>query len=634
MAVSIPLRSGPSTVGWGIAIAACVLVSLLQVPLGGPSGPVPHAADVGSAGLPGLPAASVSAPGTVRSSVAHPGAIGGLNITIQNPGTNATGTYDQPIGINSSEYASLINTDWSNGIAEYTANGTPIYGWIESGASNTSWDTVLWLRLNSIPASGSTNVSLWFWPKNSTNLSENGYMGENPLLSTPYAEFDNGWRVFDAYANFSGTSLPADWSPLGSWVGTVRDGLTVASSSATGAVEDILPSSYSSTLTVEAESRTSGSGGPLVLFVAGATGIRTGSQFFPNAYALEPGVNGNSTGGLLTSGADGIPVQHVAVVNAPTDFAQSLHVVGLTWRAANASEVGSVNYVPFISQINATNGPLVAYGLGAVCNATCPTWSVAWTRVRSSPDPMPVVSNEAFAPAGVVVASVLPASDPGLPSAFTCTTSTSVTSPSYAWNFSDGGYASGRVVAHAFSHAGTYSATCTVSGPLGAVGSDTIPFRVNADLTILLFQAVPSTIDIGSGLNLIVNVTGGTSPFLYSYAGLPPGCPNHDTATLTCLPGVTGTFAIEVTVEDSVGVQTSNSITITVMNPPTPSPPTLTPFEGYVLAGAVAGVVVLAGVLPVLLFTARRRPPPPPPGNGSRAPRGGTAGDSPRGDPP
>jgi hypothetical protein len=152
--------------------------------------PVPRDPDTSAAGSP--PAA---------------GPIGTLVVNITNPGATATGPFDQLLHVDSAEFANLINSNWSNGAAFYALNGTPIYAWIQSNASNTSTHTDLWVRLDSIAPLSEVSVALEFDAKSTFLLSESGTIGESPLLSPSYAEYDNGWRVFNLYDNFSGTSL-------------------------------------------------------------------------------------------------------------------------------------------------------------------------------------------------------------------------------------------------------------------------------------------------------------------------------------------------------------------------------------------------------------------------------------------
>ena len=156
------------------------------------------------------------------------GAVGSIQITLQNSLAVPTGPYQQKIVLDSSSFSDLINSNWSNGIAFYTSNDTPVYGWLESNATNASSQTVLYLRLGSIPAGGSTEVSIFFWAKNSFNLSASGYMGEAPELSPVYGEFDNGAQVFNLYDDFARTTLGPSWLVHGSWPATLSDGFTVS----------------------------------------------------------------------------------------------------------------------------------------------------------------------------------------------------------------------------------------------------------------------------------------------------------------------------------------------------------------------------------------------------------------------
>ena len=529
-------------------------------------------------------------------------------MTLFNPGASATGTYDQPVGVNSSRFATLINANWSNAVIEYTYNGTPVNGWIESGNSNRSTDTLLWLRLDSIPAHGGTNLSIYFGPKTWFNLSADGYLGENPLLSPTYGADDNGGRVFDEYANFSGTALPADWTPLGSWAGTVHDGLTVAAASQMGAIEAPLASPETSNLLVETSTSMNTAGAALYLFLAATPGFSSQYEFFPSAYALDAGLSSSSAIGIETSNSTGAGAFRGPSVSAPVDFAQASHVLSLGWRSANSTESASVNYYPLLSQVNATNAPIADLGLGAYCNTNCSSWNVSWVRARNAPDPMPLVSDQAFVPFGVLASGTPRETDTDHAVAFTC--NASAPAVTFDWTFGDGQSAAGRTTVHTFARPGTFVALCSVTDLDGGVGSATAPEVVNPPPAILLFQAGPSVFPLGSSLNLVANLSGGTPPFTYSYVGLPPGCPDRDTSTLSCLPDEAGTFAIEFIVWDAVGETTSAWITITVTPTSAASGGTpLTPVEGYALAGGVAGLVVLAGVLPVLLW--KRRPPVP-----------------------
>jgi len=597
----------------GASAGALALVVCVVGWFGGMPGGT-HAASVAaldlSVGTPPLEASSAS-PSSAVQPAAPPGSVGSYQITIHNIAANSTGTYQQPVAVNSSKFATLLNANWSNALAYYSVNETPVYGWIESSASNTSTDTQLWLRLDSIPADGWQNVTIYCWPKTSFNLSEDGYMGEAPQLSQTYAALDNGWRVFDAYSNFSGVALGAAWTPLGGWAGIVHHGLQVAAHTGTGAIETTLSTSYPNNLTVETYAWMNSTTGPLGLFLAQTPGFSTEYQLFPSSYVLDAGEGSTQGAAVAQSNSTGAWRFPTPPVSGPVDFTQGYHVLGLSWRHSNSTEDGSANYIRFVGQVDATNGPMTQLGLAGYCSANCTAWDVSWIRARDGPSPAPLVTDQAFSPLGVGVVSAPLASDFGHLVTFTCSVSGGTGPYSYAWSFGDGRADLGRVVSHAFSDPGLYNTSCAVTDSSGGSGDSSAEVRVSVNPAVLLFQALPSSLELGASLNLVTNVSGGTPPLTYSYVGLPPGCPGRDSATLSCLPGETGTFAVQVVVTDAVGQQSSALVTISVA--PTPPPQNATPFspaEGYAIAGAVAGVIVLAGVLPVLLWSGRRQERP------------------------
>lgn len=151
-----------------------------------------------------------SIPGRVQASP-----VAFVPITITNSQATLTGVYQQQISIDSSSFSSLINADWSNVEFQYP-NGTSIPAWVEFGNNNTSVDTRVWLRLNSISGHSSQQINMAFLPASDSILSSQGPTGEAPWLSPTFGEFDNGRMVFDLYANFQGSSLPSGWSLQGS----------------------------------------------------------------------------------------------------------------------------------------------------------------------------------------------------------------------------------------------------------------------------------------------------------------------------------------------------------------------------------------------------------------------------------
>ena len=116
--------------------------------------------------------------------------------------------FQQMITIDSSTYSQYINAQWTN--VEFTtspgATGSVLQAWVESGATNSATSTIVWVNLpNGIAGGGSTTIYMNFMPYNV--MSASGPTGEAPQLSSTYAQYDNGAKVFNFYDNFAGTSL-------------------------------------------------------------------------------------------------------------------------------------------------------------------------------------------------------------------------------------------------------------------------------------------------------------------------------------------------------------------------------------------------------------------------------------------
>ena len=221
-----------------VAILLTCVNLFVAVPAGGSNSPLGHSAgtstirpsSVGPAmtvSRPNLPVSSgATRVGTVHtlrdvpvvrsSSVVLPavgGAVAVLGVTIQNHAPNATSVpFQQMLRINSTALATYINSNWSNVLFSYL-NGTLIPGWIESGASNQSNDTVLWIRLEvPVPANGSLTVAMNFFGKYSYLLYPRFPIGEAPYLSTPQGSHDNGAKVFLIYGGFQWATGAANWT--------------------------------------------------------------------------------------------------------------------------------------------------------------------------------------------------------------------------------------------------------------------------------------------------------------------------------------------------------------------------------------------------------------------------------------
>jgi len=148
--------------------------------------------------------------------------------------TNSTSTdtsapFQQMVVVNPSLYTSYLASNLSN-VQWYDSSGNVINSWLESGNSNTTTETVYWLKLpNGIGANSSITVYMGI-ASTTTNMLNNTTTGEAPQLSATYGEYDNGANVFNFYDNFAGTSLnTSKWTSYYSSYITVNNGITFGS---------------------------------------------------------------------------------------------------------------------------------------------------------------------------------------------------------------------------------------------------------------------------------------------------------------------------------------------------------------------------------------------------------------------
>lgn len=151
---------------------------------------------------------------------------------------------------------------------------------------------------------------------------------------------------------------------------------------------------------------------------------------------------------------------------------------------------------------------------------------------------------------------------------FTATPSNGTPPYSYAWNFGDGSAVSHEQnPCHAFVTAGAFSVSLTVTDAAGATGKATpLLLDVIKPLTVVATSNVTDGIPV-TLVNFCVVASNGLPPYTYSWdfgdgmAAADVLCPQHAYATV-------GVYDAEVTVDDSCGQTVSQSITITVHQPP------------------------------------------------------------------
>jgi hypothetical protein len=564
--------------------------------------------------LPGaplaLPASAHSAPQAraaptsmiPKAAVLPAGTTGSLFLTVSNDGDQPTATYEQKIVVDSLQYSYLINSNWSNGAAFYAANGTPIYLWIESGATNLSTQTVLWLRLYSIPIGGQVVVVLEFQPKPSFLLSESGFTGESPLLSGSYGKFDNGWRVFNFYDNFSGTSLSGKWTTSGTWTSSVDNGISITGIPGSGGyISSLATFAFPETVDFYGdlyESASASSFDVEGIGSSGCTACGTGSSV-----GFDAGGGGSLYGpapwvGLGSNGWWGTPV-----------LASQTYATFTTLAVGSDEAQYLLNYSSPITELTPLPSSPLPVGLamsGSPSGTATNTEQTYWIRERTSANTS-VSALQTFV-TGSVALSALPGTL-GAGQSLTLSVSVGAWPPvTYSYSGLPPGCTSidQPTLSCRVSTPGQYSPTVVITAAVG----DSITAATNVTVTsstsspgglTVLLAAVPSTVRVNASLTLIASVSGGTAPLTFSYTGLPPGCASQDRSYVSCEPSAAGSFTVAILVTDSLSLTANASAGVAVL--PSVGQPlavSLTSYSGTLLAGSPLLLVasVSGGVAP------------------------------------
>ena len=146
-------------------------------------------------------AAASSSAGPAHASAPQPGVVEYVPITLTNAQTSPTpASFQQEVNVDWSAYGAYLASDVSN-VEFFTTQWSPLYAWCESSCTSGSTSSPVWVNLggSTVPAGGSLEILMAFYPKTTGEFSATGYWGEASDLSPTYGAYDNGAEVFMYY---------------------------------------------------------------------------------------------------------------------------------------------------------------------------------------------------------------------------------------------------------------------------------------------------------------------------------------------------------------------------------------------------------------------------------------------------
>ncbi|MCI4331963.1 MAG: hypothetical protein L3K19_09000 [Thermoplasmata archaeon] len=111
---------------------------------------------------------------------------------------------------------------------------------------------------------------------------------------------------------------------------------------------------------------------------------------------------------------------------------------------------------------------------------------------------------------------------------------------------------------------GSWAVNATVNDTKGDQVRFPLSLVVASDPSILQFKVSPLNVTVGTPVHFLINATGGSAPYRYSYHFLPSGCTTLNVANLTCTPRAAGYQTVEGQVVDVPGFSVTANVSFQV----------------------------------------------------------------------
>lgn len=165
---------------------------------------------------------------------------------------------------------------------------------------------------------------------------------------------------------------------------------------------------------------------------------------------------------------------------------------------------------------------------------------------------------------------------------------------------------------------GSFTVTVKVTDAIGDVGTATTSI-INVDpqmnVTLTVSNSTPL---LGQTVAIVTSVTGGASPYSYSYSGLPPGAVSENKAAIGFLPTQSDYYNITVHVNDANNNNESSSVSLHVIfdfnvvvtsNVSAGSPFTISVNTNETFSGNTASGITTSGGIGILTYNYTGLPP-------------------------